>query len=100
MSLDDAYPVLGPRLGAPDWASLSAHASTDLDAPGTWLQMATTSEVLMTVAELLVHAGCDNCYSLSVRCIGAWSGDTVKLLTICCRQCVLLEGMHCAWDPL
>ncbi|CAL8465149.1 g4684 [Coccomyxa elongata] len=57
MSLDDAYPVLGPCLGAPEWALISASAGTDLDAQSTWLHMTTTAEMFMTVAELLLHAG-------------------------------------------
>lgn len=67
LSLDDAYPVLWPRLGTPEWASLSAHAGTGLDAQSTWLHMTTASEMLMTVAELLLHAGCDMFCRLSVQ---------------------------------
>ncbi|BDA50749.1 probable RNA polymerase II-associated protein 1 at N-terminal half [Coccomyxa sp. Obi] len=54
MSLDDAYPVLWPQLGTPDWVSLS---DSGLDAPSTYLHLMATAETLMTVAELLLHAG-------------------------------------------
>ncbi len=67
MSLDDAYPVLGPRLGAPEWASISAPAGSNRDAQSVWLHVTTSAEMLMTVAELLLHAGYDMSCGLSLH---------------------------------